>query len=166
MALSESDATFQEPLRPMPNTPRFSAQGAASAALAISALKEPPRISSHGAIAARFLYSLRLIALHERAGRDPVPELAVRLGGVDIAAKALALSQAITSTWPENIHVSRFCCQFLTHDEATIASLIDRASQRDRPGFEEHVAGLIRPERIHRLWDGVLALVAAEAHAA
>ena len=123
------------------------------------------RLSSRGPIAARFLYSLRLIALHERAGRDPVPELATRLGGVDIAAKALALSQAITSIWPEDIHVSRFCCQFLTHDEATIAGLIACASQRDRAGFEAQVEGLIRPERIHRLWDGILALVASAARA-
>ncbi|MEM9502000.1 MAG: DNA-directed RNA polymerase subunit beta' [Pseudomonadota bacterium] len=134
----------------------------ASARSTIAQLASPPRIEAFGPLAARFVYSLRLIALHDRAGRDPVPELAVRLGSVETAAKALALSQAITSVWPENIQVSRFCCQSLTYDEATLAVLIDAAVQRDRPGFESTVDGLIRPDRIHRLWDGVLALVAAE----
>jgi hypothetical protein len=31
---------------------------------------------------------MRLIALHERVGRDHVPELALRLGGVEVATKA------------------------------------------------------------------------------
>lgn len=132
----------------------------------LARLAEPPRIENCGPIGARFVYSLRLIALHERAARDPVPELTVRLGSVETAAKALALAQMISVTWPENIHVSRFCCCILTHDEATIAALIDSASRRDREGFEGAITGLIRPERVHRLWDAVLGLIAAESHSA
>lgn len=94
-----------------------------------------------------------------------MPELAVRLGSVEVAAKALALTQAISSCWPESIHVSRFCCQMLSHDEATIGALIDSASRCDRQGFEDAVHGLIRPDRIYRLWDAVLGYVAAEARA-
>ena len=129
-------------------------------------LLEPPRLESLSPIAARFIYSLRLIALHERVKRDPVPELAVRLGGFEIAAKSLALCQAIAATWPENIHVSRFCCQRLTHDEATIGALIDQAWSRDRTGFEAEIAGLIRPQRVNRLWEATLDLVMSEASAA
>ncbi|MEL6708456.1 MAG: DNA-directed RNA polymerase subunit beta' [Pseudomonadota bacterium] len=132
----------------------------------VQGLSEPATLAALGPIAARFIYSLRLIALHDRVKRDPVPELTVRLGGVEIAAKSLALSQAVAATWPENIHVSRFCCQRLAHDEATIGALIDCAGQRDRPGFEAQVEGLIRPERMHRLWDAVLALIGAEANVA
>lgn len=131
----------------------------------IAQLGERPRIDRLGPIAARFLYSLRLIALHERVGRDPVPELWVRLGSVETAAKALALSQAITSTWPENIQMSCFCSPVLTHDEATIGALVECAAGRDRAGFEEQIEGLIRPARVHRLWEAVLALVAAELRA-
>ena len=147
----------------MPHTPSPShSPRSASSLSAIESLKERARLQDLGPIAARFIYSLRLIALHDRVGRDPVPELAVRLGSVEIAAKSLSLSQAVTSIWPEHIHVSRFCCQLLTHDEATIGALIDCASRRERAEFEAQVEGLIRPERIHRLWSGVLALVAAE----
>lgn len=129
-------------------------------------LAQPVPISKLGPMAARFIYALRLIALHERARHDPVPELATRLGNFEIAVKTLAFSQSVAANWPENIHLSRFCCQRLTHDEATIGALVDRAWARDRSGFEHQVEGLIRPERVHRLWDAALALVAAEASAA
>jgi len=128
----------------------------------IAALAAPPRVERLGPVAARFLHALRLIALHERAGRDPVPELAVRLGSVEVAARALIMAQAIAATWPENIAVSRFCCRLLSHDEATIGAIIDAAAGGDRRGFEAALDGLVRADRAHRLWDAALALVAAE----
>ena len=54
-------------------------QSAPSAAQWIARLQQTPHITEHGPFAGRFLHALRLIALHERMGRDPVPELAVRL---------------------------------------------------------------------------------------
>lgn len=132
----------------------------------IARLAAAPRVEALGPIGARFVHALRLIALHERLGRDPVSELAVRLGSVEIAAKSLIFAQTISASWPENIHVSRFCCRLLSHDEVTIGGLVDAAARRDRAGFEDAVAGLVRPERWHRLWDGALALIAAEMRAA
>lgn len=131
----------------------------------IARLAAAPRVEALGPIGARFVHALRLIALHERLGRDPVPELAVRLGSVEIAGKSLIFAHTISASWPENIHVSRFCCRLLSHDEVTIGGLVDAAARRDRAGFEDAVAGLVRPERWHRLWDGALALIAAEMRA-
>ncbi|MEL6529475.1 MAG: DNA-directed RNA polymerase subunit beta', partial [Pseudomonadota bacterium] len=68
----------------------------------------------------------------------------------------------ISAVWPENIHVSRFCCECVTHDEATIGELIDAAELRDQPKFESVIKGLIRPDRVHRLWEGACDLIAAE----
>lgn len=132
----------------------------------IAALAAPPRVDTLGPIGGRFVHALRLIALHERLGRDPVPELAARLGGVEIAAKALILAQAISASWPEAIHVSRFCCRLMSHDEATIGAFVDAAARGDRVGFEAALAGLVRPERMVRLWEASLALAAAEWRAA
>lgn len=134
----------------------------AAAQSIIADLARTPRCDSLAPLGARFVYSLRLIALHDRARRDPVPELAARLGSVETAAKALALAQAVQASWPESIHVGRFCCSFLSHDEATLGAMVDCAAARDRVGFERAAEGLIRPDRLHRLWDAVLALVAAE----
>ncbi|MBA4044376.1 MAG: DNA-directed RNA polymerase subunit beta' [Erythrobacter sp.] len=131
----------------------------------ISKLAAPPRVEALGPIGGRFVHALRLIALHERVGRDPVPELAVRLGGVEIAAKALILAHAISASWPENIHVSRFCCRLLSHDETTIGLFVDAASNGDRIGFEGVLAGLVRADRMPRLWESALALAAAELRA-
>ncbi len=128
----------------------------------IAALAAPPRVERLGPIGGRFIHGLRLIAAHERMGRDPVPELATRLGSVDVAARALILAQAIAATWPENIAVSRFCCRLMSHDEATIGAFVDAAAAGNRRGFEAAIDGLVRPERAHRLWEAALALTAAE----
>lgn len=132
----------------------------------IAQLAQPRMMQSLNPIAARFAYSLRLIALHQRAKRDPVPELAARLHSVDVAAKSLALSQAVASIWPEDVHVSRFCCCKLTHDEATIADAIESALARDRKAFDRALEGLLRPDRVERMWDEASALVMAELRAA
>lgn len=128
----------------------------------IAALAAPPRIERLGPVAGRFIHALRLIAIHERIGRDPVPELAAKLGGVEIAAKALMMAHLIATVWPENIHVSRFCCRLLSHDEATIGAFVDAAAAGDRMGFEAAITGLIRADRAPRLWEAALALAAAE----
>ena len=131
----------------------------------VAALLAPPRIERLGPIAGRFIHALRLIAVHERVARDPVPELANRLGSVEVAAKVLILAQAIAVTWPENIAISRFCCRLLSHDEATIGAVVDAAAAGDRRGFEAALDGLVRADRAHRLWDAALALAAAEIRA-
>lgn len=137
-----------------------------TAQMIIEALTAPPRVEALGPIGGRFVHALRLIALHERVGRDPVPELALRLGGVEVAAKSLMLANTISASWPEQFHVSRFCCRLMSHDEATIGAFVDAAANGDRIGFEATLAGLIRPDRMHRLWEGALALTAAELRAA
>lgn len=137
---------------------------AASKAI-IAELSQPRMVQTLGPIAARFVYSLRLIALHQRAKRDPVPELAAQLSSVDVAAKSLALSQAISAIWPENVHVSRFCCCKLTHDEAAISAAIEAVADRDRAAFDRTLEGLLRPDRMQRFWDDAADLVMAELRA-
>lgn len=132
----------------------------------IASLARVPTIEDLSPLGARFVYSLRLIALHDRAKRDPIPELAVKLGSVEVAARSLALAQAVSQCWPEAITVSRFCCRLLSHDEITIGRLVDNAARCERQGFEDAISGLIRPDRHHRLWDAALSLVAAEARVA
>jgi hypothetical protein len=128
----------------------------------IAALAAPPRIERLGPVGGRFVHALRLIALHERLGCDPVPELAAKLGGVELAAKALILAHEIAAVWPENIHISRFCCRLLSHDETTIGTFVDAAASGNRPAFEAAVTGLIRANRAPRLWEAALALAATE----
>jgi len=136
-----------------------------AAADTIAQLATVPCVDGVNPIAGRFIYSLRLIAVHQMAGRDPVAELAVRLGSFDVAAKSLAFAQTICAVWPENITVSRFCCCLMSHDEASIAALVEAATDRERPRFDNTVAGLIRSDRIPRIWDAAQDLVMAELRA-
>lgn len=114
------------------------------------------------ALAARFLYSLRLIALYRKAGRDPAAELAVRLESMCAAVHAMELSEAILHCWPEPVVVSRFCCDMLSHDELTIGRMIGAAAAHDRAEFARQLEGLLRAERIDILWDAAVQLVGAE----
>jgi hypothetical protein len=139
---------------------RSAARGATIASLA-----EPPRLARLSPIAARFVQSLRMIALYQQAGRDPVVELTARLGSVGVAARVLALAQTICAVWPENIHVSRACCALLSHDEATIAAMVDAVIARDRPAFDAAIAGLIRADRGQRLHEATCDLVLADLRA-
>lgn len=131
----------------------------------IVALAKVPHIAMLGPMGDQFVHALRLIALHQRAQCDPIPELTIMLGSVETAAKALALSETIARCWPETVQVSRFCCQLLTHDEVTIGTLVDAAATRDPTRFERSIEGLTRPDRFHAIWEAVLALLAAQARA-
>ncbi len=68
-------------------------------------------------------------------------------------------------SWPDNIHVSRFCCRLLSHDEATIGAVVDAAAKGDRAGFDDALSGLVRSDRMRRLWDAALSLAGAEMRA-
>ncbi len=133
-----------------------------SAQSIIAKLAQPPRLLQLHPIATRFVSSLRLIAVHEHAQRDPVPELAVRLASMDVAAKSLSMAKLIARVWPENIQLSRFCCEFLSYDEATLGYMIGATAHRDRDAFGRVTEGLIRPAHALNLWDASLDLVAAE----
>lgn len=129
----------------------------------ISALREASRITDLHPVAARFIYSLRLVAAYKRAKRDPAAELANRLGSIQTAIKALQLVETIGHSWPEPVLVQRFCCGCLSHDERTLGAMLDAAWHNDRASFNEQLAGLVRSERIDRVWDDALQLVMAEA---
>ena len=129
----------------------------------IAALRDMPKVADLHPAAARFVYSLRLVAAYKRAKRDPAAELAQRLGSIHVAIKALQLVEAIGHAWPEPILVQRFCCGCLSHDERTLGAMLDAAWRHDRAAFNEQLTGLVRNERIDRVWDNALQVVMAEA---
>jgi hypothetical protein len=134
----------------------------AAAKVTIARLMQPPRLADRHPLAARTIHAMRLIALHDRVGRDPVPELTARLGGIGKAAKVLAFAQAIKSVWPEDIHISPFCCGLLSHDEATFCSMVEAVAGRDRGAFDHAVEGLVKTGRLDRLWNATSDWVIAE----
>ncbi|XUU61740.1 DNA-directed RNA polymerase subunit beta' [Erythrobacter sp. HA6-11] len=131
-------------------------------ALWIKKLQERPRVDELDTLAVRFVFSLRLIAIHRQAKRDPVPELAAKLGNITSAIAALDLVETLTSVWPEPIQVGRACCRGLTLDEVTLGRAVQAVSARDREGFSLQLDGLIKASRVDILWEQALTFVAAE----
>lgn len=128
----------------------------------IARLKEPRKVSELTAIEQRFVFSLRLIAVYRRAGRDPLAELTSRLGSVTVAVKAIQLVEAIAYAWPESVQLRSCCCQITSHDELTMAAVVGAAASARRELAEEELSGLLRPDRIESVWAAALELVAAE----
>ena len=128
----------------------------------IERLKRPQRMEHIEPVAARFIFSLRLIAVHHRAKRDPTSELTARLGNIAIAVKAFQLSETLCQTWPEPICLRPFCCQALSHDETTIAAMLEAAWSGQRDLFVDQLNGLVRRDRIEWLWRDCSELVASE----
>ncbi|HEX5644721.1 MAG TPA: DNA-directed RNA polymerase subunit beta' [Erythrobacter sp.] len=136
--------------------------GGSGAARWIEQLQHPPALEVLHPAAARLVFSLRLIAIHARAGRDPTAELALRLGSMTVAVRTLQLADSIGACWPEPVQLRRFCCRALSHDEATIAALVEAAWHNRQDQFNLQLHGLIRPERSQRLWADCVELVASE----
>jgi len=119
----------------------------ASAAAAIAALARPQDVRALSLTALHAVMAMRLSALFERAGRDPVPDLAQRYRSIETAAAVHALVLRVIRTWPERFLVNRPCQLTMTPDEATLAAMVRHALVADRQGFASLLDGFVRADR-------------------
>lgn len=118
-------------------------------------LRALPRPALHVVMA------MRLAALFERAGRDPVGELTCRLRSVTAALEFCELQRRVVRAWPEPYLASRPCCLGMTPDETTLAGMIRTAAARDRAAFGRVIAGFVRADRHDTLFEACIKTVAA-----
>jgi hypothetical protein len=118
----------------------------------IAALARPADIRSLPLPALHLVMTLRMCSLIDRAGRDPLAELATRLHSVAAAKAAIDVAEAVTRCWPEPYLASRPCALKLTPDEATIAAMARAALAADRGAFTRAVTGFVRADRHERLF--------------
>jgi hypothetical protein len=111
--------------------------------------------------ALHLVMALRLCALMEQAGRNPVAELVTRFHSVTAAKAALGLAEAVSRCWPERYMVARPCALKMTPDEATLAAMARSALARDRAGFEQALHGFVRSDRHDVLFAATVEAVAA-----
>ena len=128
----------------------------------IAKLQEPLKISDFSPLAPRFVFSLRVIAVHRKAGRDPVGELTARLGSVTVAIKALQLVEVLAHAWPDPVQVRRCCCQMLSHDELTMSAALQSVADGDRSAFDQHLSDLLPREARDAIWSSASELAIAE----
>ena len=104
--------------------------------------------------------AMRLCALFEASGRDPVPDLARRYRSIEAACAVHGLVQTIKQVWPEPFMVNRPCCLAMTPDEATLAALARAALAGRRDMFGDVVSGFVRAERHDALYNAAVHAVA------
>jgi len=148
----------------MPNRPlplRFYSHETRDQSRAVGALKTLPDIRTQSLAAVHLVMSLRLCALFDQAGREPVAELAQRFGSVTAACAVLHLAGTLVRCWPDRYQAARPCCRGMTPDEWTLAEMARAAENCDRAGFEAALAGYVRTDRHEVLFDAALRAVAA-----
>ena len=93
---------------------------------ALRDLREHPLVAMH------VVMGTRLSLLFGRAGRDPLPDLAVRLRSMRAARAQQALTTAVGRYWPDTFTLRRPCCMILSPDEMVLADVAVAAMRGDR----------------------------------
>lgn len=116
----------------------------------LSALFACRDLRSYPLSAMHMIMGARLCILFGQAGRDPLPDLAVRLRSMNAARRVAQLVQTIQQVWPEHFLIHRPCAMALSPDETLLGDLAVAAAAGD-----EETARLIMrdmlPEDISRL---------------
>jgi hypothetical protein len=89
-------------------------------------------LRSHPLVAMHVVMGTRLALLYDRAGRDPLPDLAVRLRSMRAAQAQLSLAANIGRLWPDRFTLRRPCCMTLSPDEMVLADVAVAAMHGDR----------------------------------
>lgn len=104
--------------------------------------------------------AMRLCALFEASGRDPLPDLAQRYRSIEAACAVHGLVQTIKRVWPEPFMVNRPCCLAMTPDETTLVALSRAAVSGKREAFSEAITGFVRADRHDALYNATIHAVA------
>ncbi|HQS69478.1 MAG: hypothetical protein B7Y36_07010 [Novosphingobium sp. 28-62-57] len=104
--------------------------------------------------------AMRLCALFDAAGQDPLPDLARRYRSIEAAFAVHGLVQTIKKVWPEPFLVNRPCCHAMTPDEVTLAALARTTRAGNRDAFTAAMAGFVRAERHEALYNATIHAVA------
>ena len=88
-------------------------------------------LRSYPLTAMHMIMGTRLCIMFGQAGRDPTPDLAVRLRSMDAARLVARLVRSIQELWPEPFLVHRPCCMALSPDETLLGDLVVAATRGD-----------------------------------
>ncbi|MBN8832694.1 MAG: hypothetical protein J0G94_19245 [Sphingomonadales bacterium] len=100
--------------------------------------------------AMHMIMGTRLCILFGQAGRDPLPDLAVRLRSMAAARRMARLVRAIQESWPDNFLIHRPCCMALSPDEALLGDIAMAAAQGDEDAAVQLLRDML-PAEVSRL---------------
>lgn len=105
----------------------------------------------------RIAFAMRIAVVFNKLGRNPVPELANRLGSCHAAGCFLNMVGEMGSAWPEPIYINPPCCPKLSYDEMMLLDLLEACGRANRKAFDELLVDLVPAQARDKLY------VAAEA---
>ena len=103
----------------------------------------------------------RLTTRFMMAGRDPLPDLAVRLRSVAAARRIEALVVLVNALWPEPFLIHQPCCMMLSPDELLLAQVATAAAHGDHAGGLRAVSDFLPNASGERLFRECAATLAA-----
>lgn len=128
----------------------------------IARLQVPAKVNDPSPIAQRFIYSLRVVAVYRKAGRDPLAELTSQLGSITVAVKLLQLVESLAHVWPDSVQVRRWCCQMLSYDEHTMARALEAIAESNGDAFNDQLADLLPSDARKTIASAASELIVAE----
>ncbi|GEM_PF-738129 len=112
-------------------------------------------------IAVQTVMAMRIATLYARAGRDPLPDMAVRLRSMRAAQALQTLIASVARIWPEPFQARRPCCMAMSPDEALIADMAAAALHGDRAAAIHATRDFLPSLSRDRLFRGMIELVDA-----
>lgn len=103
----------------------------------------------------------RLCILFGQAGRDPTPDLAVRLRSMEAARRVARLVRSIQEAWPDAFLVHPPCCMTLSPDEALLGDLVVAATRGDEDSAVVLMRDVFPAETVRHLFLETVAAAAA-----
>ena len=107
------------------------------------------------------IIAARIAILYARAGRDYLPDMAVRLRSMRAAQALQAVLETANAVWPEPLLVHRPCCTMMTPDEALVADITLAAMRGSRGHAMEAMRDLLPSLPRDRLFGEMIELVDA-----
>jgi len=127
----------------------------------IEGLRQRPVTRGMSCDALRMVMGIRLLAICNRAGQDPLLELIQRFGNIEAAKRFIDFADNVGKAWPEPVRVMRPCYPISSPDEFTIAGMADAARSGNRVRFENNLSGFVSPEYYEAMFDRAARAVAA-----
>ena len=118
-------------------------------------------LRANSLLAMHIVMGTRLCFLYARAGRDPLPDLAVRLRSMRAAQAQQSLVHLIERIWPERFTLRRPCCMAMSPDEMLLADVAAAAAKGDRAAATDAMRDLLPCLSRDRLFGTMIELVDA-----
>ncbi len=106
-------------------------------------IDRPAELGSATLFEARLVVALRIAVFAHKAGADPEPHVAARLGSVALSNQLSLILEAMGQAWPEPFSVSRPCCGRLSPDEAMFVAMARSAMRGNRATFDRQTREML-----------------------